>query len=90
MITTNHVLTFIEINEPSKAPDIKYVSISSSDNNKSDSEFIESAIRYLDNGKFSPNTTFRGLDVFKFPTTEDYQKILDMQIREYFNSLKNK
>ena len=47
----NNKLIIIELLEPTKAPDLRYVTISSSDMNKSDWEFGDTAINILKSQK---------------------------------------
>lgn len=86
---TNNVLVIIEVLEPNKSSDIRYVTIGSTDNSKSDTEFALQAIGTFKADKNYPNETkFEAKDVLKFSSQEEYLKYFKNQLFDYLESLK--
>ncbi|WP_229712488.1 hypothetical protein [Marivirga lumbricoides] len=86
---TNNVLVIIEVNEPNKASDIRYITIGSTDNTKSDSEFASQAVATFKAEKnYSDETTFSVKDVLKFDSQETYINYFENQLSDYIASLK--
>ena len=81
-------LIFIEVNEPNKAPDLRYITVGSSEINNSDAEFEASAIAYFTAGKRYPvGTAFALNGVQKFESQETYIMFLQNQLADYLDSL---
>ncbi|MBF0693953.1 MAG: hypothetical protein IR153_02710 [Flavobacterium sp.] len=79
---------FLEVNEPNKAPDLRYITVGSSDINKNDKEFENSAIAYFkEGGNFPLGTTFVLKGVQRFENQETYILFLQNQIADYIDSL---
>lgn len=88
-IYNSSALIIIEVNEPNKAPDLRYITVGSSDLNRSDAEFTASAIAYFKEGNSYPNgTNFVLKGVQRFNSTDDYIKFLQNQISDYLDSIK--
>ena len=80
----NNKLIIIELLEPTKAPDLRYVTISSSDMNKSDWEFGDTAINILKSQKkHSDDAIFTVKQVIKFGDFDSYKTFFNSQITEY-------
>ncbi len=86
---TNNVLVIIEVIEPNKASDIRYITIGSTDNSKSDTEFaIQAVATFKAEKNYSAQTTFNVKDVLKFDSLATYIKYFENQLSDYIASLK--
>ena len=86
---TNNVLVIIEVLEPNKGSDIRYVTIGSTDNSKSDLEFESQAVATFKAEKNYPSQTkFDVKNVLKFSSQEEYLKYFKNQLFDYLESLK--
>lgn len=84
-IYNSSALIIIEINEPKKAPDIRYITVDTSGFQKSDDEFAESAIAYFKNGRNYPtDTTFNLRAVQRFESSDSYIKFLQNQLLDSY------
>ena len=84
-------LIIIEVNEPQKAPDLRYITVGSSDIHKSDAEFEASASAYFKSGSNYPSgTTFILKGVQRFNSQDDYIKFLQNQLADYLETLRTK
>lgn len=82
-------LIFLEINEPNKAPDLRYITVGVSDLDTTDTEFEASAIAYFNEGSNHPiGTTFALKGVERFDTTDSYLLFFKNQLADYLESLK--
>jgi hypothetical protein len=82
-------LIFLEVNEPNKAPDLRYITVGSSDLHKTDQEFESSAIAYFKEGsKYPIGTTFALKGVQRFDDTDSYLMFFKNQLADYIESLK--
>lgn len=82
----NYVLIFIEVNEPEKSSDVKYVSIGTSDLTINEQIFIQSAINTIKGMKNYPlKTTFNPKGLHYFNSLEQYILFLQNQISDYLN-----
>ncbi len=85
--TNNCAIIFIEVLEPGKAGDVRYITVGSSDINKTDSEFEQSAIAYFKAGSnYQAGTKFVLKGVEKFKTKESYIMFLENQISDYLST----
>jgi len=85
----NYAVIFLEVNEPHKAPDLRFITVGSSEINNSDEDFKASAVAYFKEGKSYPaGTTFNLKGVQRFNSQETYIKFLQNQISDYLDSLK--
>ena len=83
---TNNVLVIIEVVEPNKASDVRYITFGSSDLKKTDFEFETEAIAAFKADKNYPNETkFIGKHVVKFNDMNEYFKFLTNQLSEYLS-----
>jgi|GEM_PF-4590397 len=84
----NSVLVIVEILEFNKAPDIRYISVSSTDNSKPDNEFANMAVSTFKAEKNYPATTvFKVKNVIKFKSTDSYLKFFKNQLSDYLSSI---
>lgn len=82
-------LIILEVNEPSKAPDLRYITVGSSDISKSDEEFEASAKAFFNEGSnYSIGTTFNLKGVQRFDSEERYLSFFQNQLSDYLESLK--
>jgi hypothetical protein len=85
----NNVLIIVEINEPNKAPDLRYITIGCSDINETDGAFEASAIAAFKEGKSYPTgTTFVSKGVMKFNSVQQYIMFVQNQLADYLDTLK--
>lgn len=82
-------LIILEVIEPNKAPDLRYITVGSSDLRQTDLEFEASAIAYFKEGRNFPNgTSFVLKGVQRFDSTESYLNFFQNQLADYLESLK--
>ncbi len=82
-------LIILEVNEPDKAPDLRYITVGTSDTHQSDEEFAISAIAYFKAGKNYPEgTSFVLKGVQRFDSVETYLSFFKNQLADYLESLK--
>jgi len=80
----NNVLVIIEIDEPNKASDVRYITIGCSEINKTDTEFEKEAIAAFKSAKNYPaNTKFICKHVIKFNDVDEYLKFFKNQLADY-------
>lgn len=86
---TNNVLVILEVIEPGKASDLRYITIGCTDNATSEFDFASQAIAaFRDNKKYAIGTTFVARKVLKFEDFGSYFKFLETQLSEYLESLR--
>jgi len=86
----NNSLVIIEVKEPTKAPDLRYITISSSDINKSDFEIGETAVNVFNSEKkYSDDTSITVKQVIKFGDYDSYKTFFNSQIAEYLEMENN-
>ncbi|MBD3584022.1 hypothetical protein [Flavobacterium selenitireducens] len=80
----SNALIILEIKEPNKAPDLRYITISSSLVNKLDSEFGQTALEiFKSEKKYSSETTITVKQVIRFGDYDSYKTFFNSQIEEY-------
>lgn len=88
-LLNSSALIILEVNEPNKAPDLRYITVATSDLYKTDAEFEASAIAYFQEGNNYPNgTTYVLKGVQKFASIETYLAFFQNQLADYLESLK--
>lgn len=86
--SNSYALIILEINEPNKAPDLRYITVGSSNLHETDVQFANSAIAYFKAGSNYPSgTTFSLKGVQRFDSKEKYLQFFDNQLSDYLASL---
>lgn len=86
--STGCALIFLSVLEPNKAPDIRYISVGSSDSFITDSEFESSAITFFKEiSNYPDGTKFISKGVQRFESFEAYLLFAQNQLHDYLESL---
>jgi len=81
-------LIIIEVNEPLKAPDLRYITVGTSDTNETDEQLSSSALAYFKSGKcYQQETVFNVRKVIRFNSNDEYLKYFKFQLADYLASL---
>lgn len=85
----NAVIVIVEVNEPNKAPDLRYVSYATSDVVLPDKMASNSALGTFKESKDYPNgTEFKVNKILRFNNLDEYYKFLSVQVSDYLETLK--
>lgn len=85
----NSALIILEVLEPNKPSDLRYITVGVSDTHKSDSEFAASATAYFKQESHYPDgTRFVLKGVQRFNSLETYLMFFENQFADYLESLK--
>lgn len=79
-------IIFLKVIESGKAPDLRYITVGTSDLNKSDNEFANSAVAYFkESSDYPSDAVFNLKAVHRFQTREEYLKFFETQLDNYLN-----
>lgn len=88
-LLNSSALIVLEVNEPNKAPDLRYITVATSDLHQTDLQFESSAIAYFQAGNNYPTgTKFVLKGVQRFESIESYLEFFKNQLADYLESLK--